>query len=90
MEGKRGLEHLPTRVTEKDRKSEEKNEPSEIGKIFILFCVLWGFIRVTFFYRWSKDHRTRVENLSNNRQKRRENMVRNETKKQEQNHIQIL
>ena len=86
---KRGLKHPPARVTEKVRKS-VKNEASEIGKILILPLFYKGFIKVTLFYRWSKDHRKSVENRSKNAQKMKENIVRNETKKQQQNKIQIF
>ena len=89
MEGKRGLKHPPARVTEKVRKS-VKNKPSEIGEILILPPVLLGFIKGTLFYRWSKDHRKRVENRPNNYQKMSEIMVRNETKKHQQNKMQIF
>jgi len=87
MERKWGLKHLPARVTDKGRKSIE-NCLSEIV-FLILIVVLWGFLKVILFYRWSKDHWKSVQNRSKNCQKMSENMIRNETNKKQGNKIQF-
>ena len=72
MEGKRGLKHLPARVTEKVRKS-VKNEPLEIGRILILHAVLWEIYKSHTFLqtvqRSSKKCRKSIQKLTENKRK---------------------